>query len=73
MSKKKLDIKHGVNDVTDDPDLDLGKDQQDEFWERTSDDVANGYGAQIGTNNKDGSTHERGHNRTGEDGSNIDP
>jgi hypothetical protein len=73
MAKKKTDIKHGVNDVTGNPAKDLGQDRKDEFWERTSDDVANGYGAQIQTNNSGGTTHERGRNRKGEDGRNIDP
>lgn len=69
---KKIDVKKGVNDVTGNPDKDLGKSEKDEFWERTSDDVANGYGAQIKTNNKGATTHKRGRNRKGEDGSNID-
>lgn len=73
MAKKKTDIKHGVNDVTGNPEEDLGQDRKDEFWERTSDDAADGYGAQIQTNNKGRTTQERGHNRKGEDGRNIDP
>ncbi len=73
MSKKKTDVKQGVNDVTGDPDKDLGKDRKDEFWERTSDDVANGYGAQEHLNNKGTTTHARGRNRKGETGRNIDP
>ena len=73
MAKKKTNIKHGVNDVTGNPKEDLGQDRKDAFWERTSDDAANGYGVHIQTNNKGGTTQKRGCNRKGEAGLNIDP